>query len=121
MKTKLLVRHWVVVGISVLIGVGAYLGISETAHEREESRQVELARSQDRAIDHVCEQWRADSAQFSDCGRAYRIYEKCAAAMSRMMDRDGIMDAAGVSCEHPTYRFHAREQKEIEDAMQGQH
>jgi hypothetical protein len=38
-----------------------------------------------------------------------------------MMDRDGIMDAAGVSCEHPTYRFHAREQKEIEDAMQGQH
>jgi len=121
MKMKRPPSHWVIVAVSAVIGVGVYLGISGRAREQEETRQVEIARSEDRAVDHMCAQWKTDRAQFSDCGGAYRIYEKCEAAMARMLEREGITNAAGVACEHPVYQFHAREQKEIEDATRGQH
>lgn len=121
MKRKLPASYWVTVGVILFVCFGAYISIRDTAREQEQKRQSEIARSEDRAIDRVCAQSKADSAQFSDCGSAFRIYEKCEAARFRMMEHEGIDNAEGIACEHPMYQFHAREQKEIEDAMHGQH
>jgi hypothetical protein len=87
--------------------------------ERATARQAEIERNEIRAIEHVCAPWKGSDGQFRDCGGAYRIYEQCEAAMSRALDRQGLTNSAGVSCEYPVYLFHAREQKEIEDAMRG--
>jgi hypothetical protein len=109
--------NWVTLGIIAVGGYCVYLAISEQARKEAEARQIGIERSVVRYIDHVCEPWKADSAQFNECGDAYRAYEKCEAARFQMLEHEG-MNSAGVVCEHPTFQFHARQQKEMDDATQ---
>jgi hypothetical protein len=110
--------YWITLGVVVVGGYLAYLGISEQARKEADARQVGIERSTVRYIDHVCEPWKADSAQFNECGEVYRVYEKCEAARLHMLEHEGDMSSAGVVCEHPKYQFHARQQKEMDDARQ---
>jgi hypothetical protein len=112
--------YWITVGVLALMGVGVYLAISDHAQKEAAARQLEIERSVVRAIDHMCAQWKTDRPQFSACGEAFRMYEKCEAGWSRMLEHEGITNDAGIACEHPIYQFHAREQKEIEDVKRSQ-
>jgi hypothetical protein len=104
------------VAVVGLLCIVFYLGVAERAREQQTARNLEIERSVLRAIDHECAPWKSDSAQFAECGEAFRVYEKCEVARLRMLDREGegrISDA-GVVCGHPVYKFHEREQAEFE-------
>jgi hypothetical protein len=104
-----------------LLSIVLYLGVAERAPEQRTARNRETEPSVLRAIDHECAPWKSDSAQFAECGEAFRVYEKCEVARLRMLDREGesrISDA-GVVCEHPVYKFHEREQAEFEQVERG--
>jgi hypothetical protein len=93
-----------------------YFGVSETVRQQQQARKLVIERSVLRAIDYICAPWKADRAAFNDCGVAYRVYERCEAARYREFDRGGPTSDAGITCEHPVYKFHEREQAEIEQA-----
>lgn len=115
MKPKLSSSYLISVGGVALFCWVAYTGISNETRKQVAARQLEIERSAVRAIDHVCAPWKEDGAQFSECGDAFRVYEKCELVRLQMLERNGDMSARGVVCEHPVYQFHAREQQEIDD------
>ncbi|HSY05144.1 MAG TPA: hypothetical protein VK803_04320 [Steroidobacteraceae bacterium] len=109
------------VAVVGLLWIVLYLSVAERAPEQQTAHNLEIERSVLRAIDRECAPWKSDSAQFADCGEAFRVYEKCEVARPRMLDREGesrISDA-GVVCEHPVYKFHEREQAEFEQVERG--
>jgi hypothetical protein len=104
-----------VVGV---ICVAFYFGVSQTVREQQQSRDLKIEASVFRAIDHMCAPWKSDSTRFADCGNAFRAYEQCEAARAHALDREGATSDAGATCEHPVYKFHEREQAEVEQAEQ---
>jgi hypothetical protein len=104
-----------------LLSIVLYLGVAERAPEQRTARNRETEPSVLRAIDHECAPWKSDSAQFAECGEAFRVYEKCEVARLGTLYREGesrISDT-GVVCEHPVYKFHEREQAESEQVERG--
>jgi hypothetical protein len=104
-----------------LLSIILYLGVAERAPEQQAARTRETERSVLRAIDHECAPWKSDSAQFAECGEAFRVYEKCEVARLGTLYREGEsrVSDTGVVCEHPVYKFHEREQAESEQVERG--
>jgi hypothetical protein len=45
--------------------------------EPEGARHAQRQRDTRLEIDHMCGEWKADAAKFSDCGQSYRYWRAC--------------------------------------------
>jgi hypothetical protein len=97
-----------------LFCVAFYFGVSETVRQQQDVRSLELERGKLRVLAHVCAPWKGDSARFSDCANAFEAYEQCEGARLHALERVDTVSGTEVYCEHPVYKFHEREQEELE-------
>lgn len=70
---------WGTVGAIAFTGCLIW-GLSEQASKQVAARQMKIERGMVSDIDRVCAQWKQHSAQFNECGDAYRFYLKCESA-----------------------------------------
>ena len=108
--------YWGTVAIAVAVVLGTYFGVREQARQASDARHVAIEQSEARSAVHYCSNWRTDASQFADCSEALSVYTKCERARLSMLEANGDLASAGVYCEHPIYRFHAQEKREIDDA-----
>jgi hypothetical protein len=105
--------------VVMALGIALISGIHEKARERHAERKAKIERSERQAIDRACADWNADAKQFAECAGAFRAYEKCETAWLATVRSEGTSDN-GVTCEHPTFQFHARNERKTEALTRGE-
>jgi hypothetical protein len=117
MKRCLPKVSWAVAAVWLLLVVGLSLGALNEAQKLQVIRRLQIDHGDTGDIEHMCAPWKSDRMQFNNCDSALDMYYKCEVARLRMLDQDGAPNDAGVTCEHPVYQFHRREQQEIDTRM----